>query len=74
MVSGYRLEAEYNFGTYAFFPLHLCSENTCVLNGYFCSSCMVMAGGGDASGYIFILGYPFYIRGYEGQTFTNGKN
>ncbi|WP_419698817.1 tolB protein precursor [Mucilaginibacter sp. NFX135] len=73
----YRLEAEYNFGTYHFFA------PTIDLRKYVRVEPVTFAArfygygrfGGDATGlYPLYVGYPFYIRGYEGQTFyNNGK-
>jgi dipeptidyl aminopeptidase/acylaminoacyl peptidase len=71
----YRIEAEYNFGTYNFFSptidLRKYSRVAPVtfavrLNGY--------GRFGKAEGlYPFFLGYPFLIRGYESQTFYNNN-
>lgn len=70
----YRLEAEYNFGTYHFFA------PTIDLRKYVRVEPVTFAArfygygrfGGDATGlYPLYVGYPFYIRGYEGQTFYN---
>jgi hypothetical protein len=73
----YRLEAEYNFGTYRFFA------PTIDLRKYVRAEPVTFAArlygygrlGDNATGlYPLYVGYPFYIRGYEGQTFyNNGK-
>jgi Omp85 superfamily domain len=74
----YRLEAEYNFGTYHFLA------PTIDLREYLRVAPVTFAArlygygrfGGDLSGlYPLYVGYPFYIRGYESQTFysNNGK-
>ena len=77
----YRLQAEYDFGTYHFFA------PTIDLRKYIRVAPVTFAGrlymygrfGGDVTSnngglYPLYLGYPFYIRGYEAQTFYNGSN
>nr|WP_235985803.1 DPP IV N-terminal domain-containing protein [Mucilaginibacter segetis] len=72
----YRLEAEYDFGTYKFFA------PTIDLRKYVRTAPVTFAArlyaygrfGGDASGlYPLYVGYPFLIRGYESQTFYNAQ-
>ena len=74
----YRLEAEYNFGTYHFLA------PTIDLREYLRVAPVTFAArlygygrfGGELDGiYPLYVGYPFYIRGYESQTFytNNGK-
>jgi hypothetical protein len=74
----YRLEAEYDFGTYHFFA------PTIDLREYLRVAPVTFAArlygygrfGGELGGlYPLYVGYPFYIRGYESQTFysNNGK-
>ncbi len=70
----YRIEAEYNVGTYKFF------DPTIDLRGYLRAAPVTFAARlygyarfGDANGlYPLYVGYPFLIRGYEAQTFYNG--
>jgi len=77
----YRLQAEYDFGTYQYFA------PTIDLRGYWRVAPVTFAArlygygrygntGGNAGNNIYELyvGYPFYIRGYEAQTFYNGSN
>ncbi|MGZ3945466.1 MAG: tolB protein precursor [Mucilaginibacter sp.] len=75
----YRLEAEYDFGTYRFFA------PTIDLRKYIRAAPVTFAGRlylygrfGDLTNdkglYPLYLGYPFYIRGYEAQTFYSGNN
>lgn len=72
----YRLQAEYDFGTYHFFA------PTIDLRKYIRLAPVTIAGrlfgygrfGGVDGLYPLYLGYPFYIRGYESQTFYNGTN
>ena len=73
----YRLEAEYNVGTYKFF------DPTIDLRGYLRAAPVTFAARlygygrfGNSNGlYPLYVGYPFLIRGYEAQTFynSNGK-
>jgi hypothetical protein len=71
----YRIEADYNVGTYKFF------DPTIDLRGYLRAAPLTFAARlygygrfGDASGlYPLYLGYPFLIRGYEPQTFYNNS-
>ena len=71
----YRLEAEYNVGTYRFF------DPTIDLRGYVRAAPVTFAARlyaygrfGNASGlYPLYVGYPFLIRGYEAQTFYNNS-
>ncbi len=73
----YRLQAEYDFGTYHFFA------PTIDLRKYVRVAPVTFAArlygygrfGGTDGLYPLYLGYPFYIRGYEAQTFysNNGK-
>ena len=72
----YRLQAEYDFGTYRFFA------PTVDLRGYLRAAPVTFAARlygygrfGSANGlYPLYVGYPFYIRGYESQTFYNNNN
>jgi Tol biopolymer transport system component len=71
----YRIQAEYNFGTYRFF------SPTIDLRKYqrtgpatFAARFYGFGRLGDAKGlYPLYIGYPFLIRGYEAQTFYNGN-
>ncbi|RYU92087.1 tolB protein precursor [Mucilaginibacter terrigena] len=72
----FRIEAEYNFGTYHFFA------PTIDLRKYVRTAPVTFAArlygygrlGGDASAlYPLYVGYPFLIRGYEAQTFYNAQ-
>jgi Tol biopolymer transport system component len=70
----YRIEAEYNFGTYQFFA------PTIDVRKYVRTAPVTFAGRlygygrfGNSNGlYPLYVGYPFLIRGYEAQTFYNG--
>ena len=72
----YRIEAEYNVGTYKFF------DPTIDLRGYLRAAPVTFAARlygygrfGNANGlYPLYVGYPFLIRGYEAQTFYNNSN
>ncbi len=72
----YRLQAEYDFGTYNFFA------PTIDLRKYIRAAPVTFAGrlylygrfGDLGSIYPLYIGYPFYIRGYEAQTFYTGSN
>lgn len=71
----YRLEAGYNFGTYRFF------SPTIDIRKYVRAEPVTFAArfygygrfGTDNNLYPLYVGYPFYIRGYEGQTFYNNN-
>jgi Tol biopolymer transport system component len=73
----YRIQAEYNFGTYQFFA------PTIDLRKYIRTAPVTFAGrlygfgrfGNSYGLYPLYIGYPFLIRGYEAQTFynSNGK-
>jgi Tol biopolymer transport system component len=71
----YRIEGEYNFGTYQFF------SPTIDLRKYIRVDKVTFAGRlygygrfGNSNGlYPLYIGYPFLIRGYEAQTFYNGS-
>jgi hypothetical protein len=71
----YRLEAEYNVGTYRYF------SPTVDLNKYWRIKPITLAArfygygrfGAANSLYPLYLGYPFLIRGYESQTFYNNN-
>jgi hypothetical protein len=73
----YRIEAEYNFGSYKFFA------PTVDLRKYIRTAPVTFAGrlygygrfGNSYGLYPLYIGYPFLIRGYEAQTFynSNGK-
>lgn len=72
----YRVQAEYDFGTFHFFA------PTIDLRKYIRVAPVTLAGrlygygrfGGQDGLYPLYLGYPFYIRGYEAQTFYNSNN
>jgi len=72
----YRLEAEYNVGTYHYF------SPTIDLNKYIRLKPITLAGrlygygrfGPQNNLYPLYLGYPFLIRGYESQTFYSNNN
>ncbi|HVW12657.1 MAG TPA: DPP IV N-terminal domain-containing protein [Mucilaginibacter sp.] len=72
----YRIQAEYDFGTYSFFA------PTIDLRKYWRLQPITLAArlygygrfGAPNQLYPLYLGYPFYIRGYEAQTFYNGSN
>jgi Tol biopolymer transport system component len=71
----YRLEAEYNFGTYKFFA------PTIDVRKYIRTAPVTFAARaygygrfGNSNGlYPLYIGYPFLIRGYEAQTFYQGN-
>jgi hypothetical protein len=72
----FRLEAEYNVGTYRFF------SPTIDLRQYIRAAPVTFAArfygygrfGDNSNGlYPLYVGYPFLIRGYEAQTFYNGR-
>ncbi|ASU35039.1 tolB protein precursor [Mucilaginibacter xinganensis] len=71
----YRLQAEYDFGTYRFFA------PTIDLREYLRVAPVTFAArfygygrfGNTGNLYQLYTGYPFLIRGYEAQTFYNGK-
>ena len=71
----YRLEAEYDFGTYRFFaPTIDLREYVRVAPVTFAARLMGYGRFGSLDGiYPQYVGYPFYIRGYEAQTFYNGS-
>lgn len=72
----YRLEAGYNFGTYKFFsPTIDVRKYVRTAPVTFAARFFATGRFGDDKGlYPLFVGYPFYIRGYEGQTFyNNGK-
>ncbi len=71
----YRIQAEYNFGTYQFFA------PTIDLRKYVRTAPVTFAArvygygrfGNSFGLYPMYVGYPFMIRGYEAQTFYNGN-
>ncbi|WP_184549728.1 DPP IV N-terminal domain-containing protein [Mucilaginibacter sp. FT3.2] len=71
----YRLEAGYNFGTYKFFsPTIDLRKYVRVEPITFAARLFAYGRFGDSNGiYPLYVGYPFYIRGYEGQTFYNNN-
>ena len=71
----YRLEAGYNFGTYHFFsPTIDLRKYVRVEPVTFAARFFGYGRFGDSNGiYPLFIGYPFYIRGYEGQTFYNNN-
>ncbi|MBS1523910.1 MAG: PD40 domain-containing protein [Bacteroidetes bacterium] len=72
----YRLEAEYDFGTYHFFaPTIDLREYLRVKPVTFAARLYGYGRFGGVDGlYPLYVGYPFYIRGYEAQTFYNNSN
>lgn len=72
----YRLEAEYDVGTYKFFaPTIDLREYVRVAPVTFAARLMGYGRFGSVDGiYPLYVGYPFYIRGYEAQTFYNASN
>ncbi|MEO6850279.1 MAG: tolB protein precursor, partial [Mucilaginibacter sp.] len=72
----YRLEAEYNFGTYHFFaPTIDVRKYIRVEPVTFAARLLGYGRFGQVDGlYPQFIGYPFYIRGYEAQTFYNSTN
>jgi len=72
----YRLEAEYDFGTYRFFaPTIDLREYVRVAPVTFAARLMGYGRFGSLDGiYPLYVGYPFYIRGYEAQTFYGANN
>jgi len=72
----YRLEASYNFGTYKFFsPTIDLRKYVRVEPVTFAARFYGYGRFGDSNGiYPLFIGYPFYIRGYEGQTFYNNNS
>jgi hypothetical protein len=71
----YRLQAEYDFGTYHFFaPTIDLREYLRVAPVTFAARFYGYGRFGEVSGlYPLYVGYPFYIRGYEAQTFYNNN-
>jgi len=71
----YRLEGEYNMGTYQFFaPTIDLREYVRVAPVTFAARLYGYGRFGNSNGlYPLYLGYPFLIRGYEAQTFYNGN-
>lgn len=72
----YRLQAEYDFGTYHFFaPTVDLREYLRLSPVTFAARFMGYGRFGGVDGlYPLYIGYPFYIRGYEAQTFYNSTN
>jgi len=71
----YRLEAEYDFGTYHFFaPTIDLRKYVRVAPVTFAARLYGYGRFGDSQGlYPLYVGYPFLIRGYEAQTFYNNS-
>jgi len=71
----YRLEAEYDYGTYQFFaPTVDIREYLRVAPVTFAARLYGYGRFGNSNGlYPLYVGYPFLIRGYEAQTFYNGS-
>jgi len=71
----YRLEGEYDFGTYQFFaPTIDLREYVRVAPVTFAARLYGYGRFGNSNGlYPLYVGYPFLIRGYEAQTFYNGS-
>ncbi|HTD98070.1 MAG TPA: hypothetical protein VK668_02245 [Mucilaginibacter sp.] len=72
----YRLEAEYDFGSYKFFaPTIDIRKYVRVAPVTFAARFYAYGRYGAENGlYPLYVGYPFYIRGYEAQSFYNGSN
>lgn len=72
----YRLQAEYDFGTYQFFAPTIDLRRYVRLDPVTLAGRLFLYGrfGNVGNLYPQYLGYPFYIRGYESQTFYNGSN
>jgi WD40 repeat protein len=81
----YRLQAEYDFGTYKFFAPTIDLRKYIRVEPVTFAGRLYMYGrfgdvgnnsltSGGAGLYPSYLGYPFYIRGYESQTFYNNGN
>ncbi|MDB5109382.1 MAG: translocation protein TolB [Mucilaginibacter sp.] len=72
----YRLQAEYDFGTYQFFaPTIDLREYVRVAPVTFAARLYGYGRFGNSNGlYPLYIGYPFLIRGYEAQTFYNGSS
>lgn len=71
----YRIEAEYNFGTYKFFaPTIDVRKYVRVAPVTFAARAYGYGRFGNSNGlYPLYIGYPFLIRGYEAQTFYEGN-
>jgi Tol biopolymer transport system component len=71
----YRIEAEYNFGTYKFFaPTVDVRKYIRVAPVTFAARAYGYGRFGNSNGlYPLYIGYPFLIRGYEAQTFYQGN-
>ncbi len=72
----YRIQAEYDFGTYQFFAPSVDLRKYWRLAPVTLAARLYAYGRfGNADGlYPLYIGYPFYIRGYEAQTFYTGNN
>jgi WD40 repeat protein len=72
----YRLQAEYDFGTYKFFaPTIDLREYLRVAPVTFAARFNATGRFGDSKGlYPLFIGYPFLIRGYEAQTFYSNNS
>jgi len=73
----YRLDAEYNFGTYKFFAPTIDLRKYVRVQPVTFAARLYGYGrlGDDARGlYPLFIGYPFLIRGYEAQSFYNSQN
>ena len=72
----YRIQAEYDFGTYQFFAPSVDLRKYWRLAPVTLAARLYGYGRfGNADGlYPLYIGYPFYIRGYEAQTFYTGNN
>lgn len=72
----YRIQAEYDFGTYRFFaPSIDLRKYIRVAPVTFAARLLGYGRFGSVDGlYPQYIGYPFYIRGYEAQTFYNNKS
>jgi hypothetical protein len=72
----YRLQAEYDFGTYQFFaPTIDLRDYVRVAPVTFAARLLGLGRLGASNGlYPQYVGYPFYIRGYEAQTFYSNNN
>ena len=72
----YRLEAAYDFGSYKFFAPTIDLRKYLRLEPVTLAARLYLNGrfGADDGLYPQYVGYPFYIRGYEAQTFYNNNN
>jgi Tol biopolymer transport system component len=71
----YRLQAEYDFGTYQYFAPTIDLREYVRVEPFTLAARLYGYGrfGNTGNLYPLYLGYPFLIRGYEAQTFYNGN-